>query len=369
MLENGRISIKQLASLVIFFTIGSSILVAPSGLAQAAEKDAWISSILGVLIGLLFVTLYNSLQKEFPDKTLVQCSEIILGKWLGKLVALSFLSYFFILASVLLREIGDFVTTQIMLDTPIEAILILFAVVVMIGVRLGLETYSRATEIFFPWVFILFTLLITFSAPEIDITKVQPLLGNGFKPVLQATFPFLGLPFLELVVFLMILPYVKNQNKAGKAFLIGTLIGGLTLIIITVACLLVLGPDLTARNNYPSYVLGKKMRITEILERLEVIVAIIWFLTIFFKLVICFYATTLGLAQMLRLKDYRSLVYPLGMILVILAIIISPNVTYFHYIMEKTWTPYSLTYGLFLPLLLLVVSRVRKSTGSLNKRK
>ncbi|MFD1036921.1 endospore germination permease [Virgibacillus byunsanensis] len=360
MLENGKINIRQFTCLVILFTVGSSVLVAPSGLAEAAKQDAWIASILGVAIGLLLVMLYNNLQQQFPDKTLVQYSEVILGKWLGKGVSLLFLSYFFILASFLLREIGDFVTTQIMPETPIESILILFLFVVMLGTRLGLEPVTRSAEIFFPWIVGLFIMLIVLLSPEIDIQKIQPVMENGLKPVLRATFPFLGLPFLELIVFLMIIPYVNKSQKTGKAFLIGTLIGGGFLIVITIMSLVVLGNDFTARNTYPSYILGKKISIATILERLEVIVAIIWFLTIYFKLSICFYVTTLGLSQTLNLKSYRPLIFPLGMNLIVLSLINSPDITYFHHFIEKIWTPYSLTFGLFLPLLLLGVGAIRK---------
>jgi spore germination protein KB len=362
MLENGKIGVRQFTVLVMIFTIGSSILVAPSGLAHAAKQDAWIAAILGVGIGLLFVSLYNALGKRFPHMNLVEYSEEVLGKWLGKTVSLLFISYFFVLAALLLREIGDFVTTQIMPETPIQAIHILFLGIVVMGARLGLEPLARSAEILLPWVIMMLLFLVLFLSPELEFQKIQPVLGEGIKPVLQATFTFLGLPFLELVVFLMIFPYVNKTKEVGKAFWVGTLTGGMFLIIISAMAILVIGADQTARNIYPSYVLAKKINIGDFLQRLEAIMAGIWFITIFFKLTICFYATALGLAQTLKLKEYRPLLLPLGMILLVLSLVASPNITYFHTFIAKIWTPYSLTYGLFLPLLLLGVGVFRKKT-------
>lgn len=40
MLENGKMSVRQFTVTVILFTIGSSILVAPSVLASNAKQDA-----------------------------------------------------------------------------------------------------------------------------------------------------------------------------------------------------------------------------------------------------------------------------------------------------------------------------------------
>ena len=70
-------------------------------------------------------------------------------------------------------------------------------------------------------------------------------------------------------------------------------------------CVLVLGFDTTARQAYPSYVLVKKISISHILERIEATAYMISFVS-------------------------------------------------------KIWTPYALTYGLFLPLLLIVISFLRK---------
>lgn len=357
--ENGKIGVRQFTVLVLIFTIGSSILVAPSGLAAEAKQDAWIAAILGVGTSLPLVWLYGALGKLFPDLTLAQYCEHILGKWLGKIVSLLFFSYFFLLAALLLREIGDFMTTQIMPETPIEAIHFLYILIAIMGARLGLEVLSRTSEIFFPWVILLLFLLVILLTPDMEFTKIQPVLEDGFKPVLRATFPFLGLPFLELVVFLMIFPYVNRRKEVAKAFLVGTLLGGMALIMIVAISILVIGADITSRHIYPSYYLAEKIDLFDFLERLEALMAAIWFITIFVKLTICFYASALGFAQTFSLRDYRSLTMPLGMIMMILSQVASPNIIYFKTFLAKIWTPYSLTYGLFLPLLLLFVARWR----------
>ncbi|MBP1932104.1 GerAB/ArcD/ProY family transporter [Ammoniphilus resinae] len=355
-----KIMLHQFTLLVIIFTIGSSILITPAGLARIAKQDAWMVVILATGISMLFISLYNSLGRRFPGMTLTEINEQILGKWLGKIVSLLFISYFFILASALTLEIGDFMTTQIMPETPIQAVQIIFISIVVMGVRYGLGTFSRAAEIFFPWI-LFFILFLTFSLlPQVNYVRIEPVFENGIKPILQATVPMLGLPFLELVVFLMIIPAIQQTKKVGKAFYAGTIIGGFILLVITLLTVYVLGSSLTSTQMYPSYVLAKKVNIGGFLQRVEAIMAGIWFLTIYFKITICFYASSLGLAQTFKLNDYRPLIFPLGMLLIALTQIISPNIVYFNYILRYVWTPYSLTYGLFFPLLLLVVAVIRK---------
>jgi spore germination protein KB len=365
MLENGKISPTQFLTLVIIFIIGSSVLVAPSLLATNAKQDAWISSVITLLAGFSLIFIYICLINLFPSSTIVECNEKVLGKWMGKIVSFLFLYYIFELAALLLREIGDFLTTQVMPETPIQVIIIIFLLVSLTAVRLGLEVIGRTAEIFIIWIFFLFLILFFLLLPQIDLSKLQPIMGEGVKPIMQGSLHYLGLPFLELVVFLMITPYVAQPNKVKLGFYLGTGIGGLIISLLILFCISVLGAEITGRHTYPTYILGKKISVGEFLERIEVIVAIIWFLTMFFKISICFYGVTLGLAQVFKLNNYRVLLFPLFFILVPYSLFSVPNIIYFHNYIAKIWTPYSMTFGLFLPLLLLAVGSFKKKNSLL----
>ncbi|SDD39270.1 spore germination protein KB [Paenibacillus sp. UNCCL117] len=361
MVEQGKISIRQFKILVMLFSLGSAILIVPSSLTSASRQDAWISAILGGGMGLLLLLMYNHLAKRHPEKSLVEYSEAILGKWLGKAVGLLFVSFFFLLSSLVLRNIGDFITTIVMPETPIQAIHIMFTLIVIAGVRLGLEVIARASEVFTPWVLFLIFVLVAVIAPEMKLDRIEPVLEAGFKPLIRGGLSILGIPYLELVVFLMVLPYVNKKEKAGKAFIAGAMFGGAILVALTALCVLVLGWDFTSRHAFPSYTLAKKIHIGEFLQRIEVLMAVIWFLTIFFKLVICFYASALGLAQILKIQSARILLLPLGMSMTVLSLVAYPNIVYFRAFASEVWFSYALTFGLLLPLLLIGADMIRRA--------
>src|SRR5690606_4475994 len=132
-----------------------------------------------------------------------------------------------------------------------------------------------------------------------------PVFEAGAMAIFESSLTVVGIPYLELVVFLMIYPNVNKSTKIGKALITGGLLGGLVIIAVTTLCITVLGWDFTARHTFPSYTLAKKIQVGEFLQRIEVFMAIIWMITIFFKLTICFYASALGLTQILKLKSYR----------------------------------------------------------------
>lgn len=365
MLEKGEIDVHEFLILVIVFTIGSTILITPAPFAMQAKQDGWIASALTVLISLSFIFLYNQITSLYPFMTYVEVNEKIFGKWIGKIVALLYLFYFYMLSSDMIREIGDFFTTQILVETPIQMIMLLFLLTSLFGVRLGLEVISRTAIIFFPWIVMLLFILFIFLIPEIQFKNIQPIFGEGMKPIIKTSYHHLGLPYLELVIFLMITPYVNEKAKMKKNFYKGTLIGGIVLTIVILFSILVLDADITARQSYPSYILGKKISIGNFLERIEVVVAIIWVLTIYFKLTICYYGLTLGLAQVFGLKSYKILLFPLAFLIITFAIFSYRDIVHFNDFTKKTWTPYSLSICFILPLLLLMIGTIRKKLNDL----
>lgn len=366
-LEKGMISVRQFSVLVAFVTIGDSILVIPSTLAVEAKQDAWISGLIGLIAGILVISLCSMAGRLYPHLTLVESIQKILGKWIGSIVALMFLAYPLFSIAAYLREVGDFMVTDMMPETPVQAILILGISIIAMATSLGIEVIARTAEIFFPWVIVLFLIFVVFLLPLIEIDNLKPILENGFKPVLSGSLSFTAFTFMELVIFLMIFPNVNHANKIHKGLIRGALLGGIVLFILMIISILVLGADLTARNIYPSYSLAKKVHIGTFLERVEAIIAIMWILTTYCKITLYFYAFNLGLAQLLRLKEYRVLILPSAMTMIALALSIVPNITYFKKVTADYWPFFDLTFAVLLPLILLAVYSIRKGFKGLER--
>lgn len=362
-MEHGKIAARQFMILVVMFIIGSSILLVPAALGAQAKQDAWMSAIVGVAIGLGIIVLLSAVGNRLPSLSLVEACKVLLGKWLGTAVAVLFVIHSFFLAVFMLRYIGDFMATQIMPETPVEAIHIVFIILVIMASKYGLETFARSAEIFLPWVLLFLIVLTLFVLPQMQVDNLMPVMQKGFAPVLKGSLPLIGIPYLELVLFLMIYPHVDDASKRRRAFLLGGAIGGSMIILVTILTLSVLGPYLTVRNIYPSFALTKKINIGQFLQRIEALLAITWFLTIFFKTTVTFYVSALGFAQIFKLKRYQSVLAPLGFLTAIYALIVYPDVVYGIRFAGTIWTPYAAVFGLLLPLVLLGIAMLRKIGG------
>ncbi|TKI71973.1 spore gernimation protein [Lysinibacillus mangiferihumi] len=360
-MENQVISARQFTIIVTFYAIGTSFLILPGTIVGEVKQDAWISSILAVLISLVIVKIFIATGNISSNMSLVEINRKVLGVWIGNVVSLTFVFFTFMTAGELLYFVSDFMNTSIMHDMSAYSFSILFGLIIILGCSLGLETFSRSAEILFPLFFIFFILFIFLISPQIRIEDIQPVLEDGPKPILYGVLLFISFFSLPMVSLLMIFPVsLRDKKEARKGFYIGTIVGGVVLIIIVTLCILVLNPNNTAHSRYPGYDLAKLITIGNFIERIEVIMAFMWIVTIFFKTLIYYYASVIGLGQILKIKNYRVLNLPLGFTLILLSYFIHPDILHSDIYNKGPWIPFVATYGLLLPLLLLVVAKIRK---------
>lgn len=222
-----KISLRQLSILTALYTIGSAILIVPSSVASIAKQDAWIAALAGLGFGLLILALHHQLSRRYPAMNLLQISEKLLGKWIGKTVNFLFLVTLFMGGPVtVLYEIGTFMTIQILPETPTQAILLLFGAIVVLGIRLGLEVLARSAELLFPWFLLLFLSMSTLLLSIVKWEKASPILEHGIGPIFPAVLSFLSITFLPHIVLLMFYPSsVARPQDASKAVYIGSLLG------------------------------------------------------------------------------------------------------------------------------------------------
>ncbi|MFC5405273.1 GerAB/ArcD/ProY family transporter [Cohnella soli] len=353
--SDGKISTSQFTCLVSIYMVGSAILMMPSILASGAKQDAWIAALLGIGCTLLWLPCYVKLGTAFPHLTVIGIIENLLGRWLGLIVSMLFIGFPLMIASLTLRNIGDFLATQVLDETPMEAIHFLFLTIVIMGVYAGVETIARSAEVFFPWIVALFVIMLALLSPTFHMDNLRPVLGDGFAPIVRAAIPFLGFPLAEPFVLLMLFPSVNRGERAGKALVAGIMFGGGCLFIMTLAAILTLGADKTATLQFSSYFLAQTISIGSFLERIEIIMAIIWFITIYYRLTILFYAITKGFSQMLKFDEHRFLAMPIGLIVFALSILLIPNTTALLAFNTLAWPYYAMTMGIALPLFLLVI--------------
>ncbi len=151
MLEKCRINRFQLWLLVVNFEIGSALLFIPSLVASVAKQDGWISFLLAIFIGVFIILTIVQLAKYYPNQSLIEISQTILGKPFGKLVGVLYIFFFIYLASLLLYEVSSMIQITTLRDTPIVVTTLFISFLIFMSTAKGIEVIARSNEFFHPW--------------------------------------------------------------------------------------------------------------------------------------------------------------------------------------------------------------------------
>lgn len=336
-------------------------------MAMSAGKDAWLAILLGTAGGLAIFWIYVSLYRLYPELPLTGYIRAILGKGLGWPLGLLYILFFIHGGARDLREGGDLLISSVMEQTPIIVVNAVMVLSIVYVLNKGIEVVARTAQIFIMTIAILgfLSIFLLLFAGVIDISRLLPVMGNGLGPVIQTTLKqTIEFPHEEVICFAMLLPYLNNREKGIRAGFAAVLTSGLLLSFSTALNIAVLGIDIAGRSTFPLLSTIRLINIGEIIQRLDVFVVLTLIVGDFFKVAIFFYAAVLAAADLFRIKDYRQLVLPIGIIILFVSMMISSS--FIEQIEEGDvlLVTVFLWFGVLIPIFLLAAAGVRKWFGS-----
>lgn len=355
-LEKGKISNFQLSVLIIGFVFGSSVIISPG---RGAGHDAWIAVAFGLMEGLLIAWIFTALARQFKDKTIIEINSLVYGKILGKCISVLFIWYLFHLGALVLNNYSRFFKLEIYPATPKTITLLLLMLVCASTVGRGIEVLARLSIILVPLTTLVAFVDTLLIIPHIDLNNLLPILDVPIGKLLWASHGAASFPFAETVAFLMVFCFVDKPEKGPATVSRSLLIVGFILIMITARNASVLG-QVAAITLYPTYLTAQVIDIGDILTRLEVVVAINLITMGFIKILVLFYGTVLGLAQVFNLRSYRPIILPVGILMVILALTNVENALEMFEFANKGYPIYAVPFQIGIPLITLVVAKLRK---------
>jgi spore germination protein KB len=324
-LEKAVISAKQLFVLVVLFEMGSAILV---GYPTNLKQDAWIAILIGMVFGVMLFFVYYRLFLYYPDLPLTAYVQKIIGKFAGSALAFCYIIYFMYLAARVLRDFGELLTSTIYTETPIFFLNTLMLIVVVYAIQKGFEVMARVGELFFMVVYLMaiagFSLIIFSGLIHLEFLK--PMFESGLimivKTSLKSTVTF---PFGEMIVFTMLLPYIKDQKKAKNACILGVILSGINFIIACIINISTLGIELFVRSPYPLLSTVSKINMANFIDRLDVLFMLYLMIAGFMKVAIFYYAAVIGTTDLFKLKNHQSINFPIGILILLASIMIATN--------------------------------------------
>ncbi|MBY0147915.1 endospore germination permease [Neobacillus niacini] len=359
-----KLSETQLVWVIVTTEIIAMIGLTISPAIQIAKQDAWLSMLAGGVMGIALTFLAVKLSILHPNQSLVQYSQKLLGKWLGRLIVLPYLLAWYVLPAILLRSFADFLHLILLNRTPLWLIVLLFlGVSTYLTYSSGMTGIGRYCELVGP--IIVLTLIVSFLLilRNIEYHHILPFyFDSGEVNILKGSFApafwFAG-PF----VLLVIISFIQNPRRVLAKSMLGV---GITVFMVasaTLMVLLVFGPNIAANLRFSYFMSVRTIDILNFIQNVDVFIMFIWVFGVIAQSSLYIFIASYETANCLNVKNWRKIVWYLLPAIFIMAILIPDEtaITLF----DKFWTTaiYPVC-GILIPLFLLILTLIKKKVSA-----
>lgn len=306
--QHNTFSLWQMTSLITSTLIGVGVLTLPRTTTEKMFEAGWMAPILGSVLTFFAIWLIAVLSRRFPGLTFIQYSRIVwggheqsrLGFWLSLPWIMMFLIALFVTTAITSRIFGEVVVTAVLMDTPLEVIIVSMFVLAVILCLHEIDTLARVNEILFPLILfpILFIALASFQKAEWN--NILPLIRVPWETIITGAFET-NFSFQGYEIMLIFFAFAHENTGKVKAGFYGIGISVFVYTLIVLAGIVVFGHEELQRVTWPTLELVKSTQVPGlILERLESAFLAVWVAAVFTTVANGYYAVIYGLRQLLK---------------------------------------------------------------------
>lgn len=353
-----------MAEAVVLLTMSNMariFLSFPRALLEMSGPAAWLSSITGMGLAVLQAYLFYHILKPSPGQNIVDIANKSLGNIAGTIFNIIFASFFLAVAALFTRTFSEALIITALPSTPISVLMTGFIMLAVLGSYIGLEAMARSARLTYPFVLSGIALLLLGVSPKWDLQQLFPILGNGPVNVFAMGGLISG-AVTEILLAAVIVKSFHGPEMFLKITSRAMLMGFTYLMVLSIVLVITHGWNTAQENTLPFYNLARLIYLGRFFQRTESIFIIIWGFIGMIKVALTLYAAAQTLAGTFRLTDYRPLLWPLALIAYAGSIIPHdmPSALRLESVLirEVAWLP-----TVALPLVILLVSRIRKRSG------
>ncbi len=364
--SNTKISIRQLQILLILDIFGMGITFLPKKMVEFAGQNGWICVVFGSILACFCVWILTSLAEKFPNDSFVTYCGKIVTKPVAYIITAGFVVKIILTVSMELRIFSEIVKQTILFNTPYYVISICMLLLGAYGALKGYESRGRIAEILIFIIFIPLFIIFGFVASGADYTNLLPFWDFNNKSLILGSvvslFMFSGIEFVLLAY-----PYLNNSKKAKKESIKAVVFIGIIMSVITLVTIAKFGPFDIKNQIWPVLELMNTVDIPgAFLERQDAIVMSFWIMSVFIIINAgIFFSALLSKDVINKGKNFW---YIIAISVIVFFVSIIPNdIKQVIDFTNRIYIYFGAIYSFLIPLLLLIIAKIRKVGGNIEK--
>lgn len=319
--KHDKLSKFQYSALISSTIIGVIVISLPKIAAISAKESAVLSTFLGGITTTIIALCIAILGKRFPDNTIIEYSQLLLGKILGKVFGTIIVLYFILITGVVLRSFSDALKGLLLKNTPLEILVISMLLTSVYLTLNGINGIAKLSELFLPIVIISLLLVIGLSVSNINPINFRSLLSPSFSSTIKGIFSLVT-AFQGYEIIFLVIPFIYDQKKVIPYTIMGVGIPTVLYTLLVGISIGVFGLRTAQQLNYPTTTLAEEINFAgAFIERFDIFFAILWILAVFTTVANFLYMSSLTTVRLMGLRNYQPIIFLLSPIIYILAVL------------------------------------------------
>jgi spore germination protein KB len=270
---------------------------------------------------------------------------------------------------MVLRNFQEFIRVIAFPETPEFVPVMLMGILCIWVVKEGIEVLGRFSQLVIIILASIIIIVTILNMKDADFDNLRPFLYNGTGPVFKSAFSVFSFPFAETVLFMAVFNFMKKRNNSYRVYYFALAIGAFLILLSNVRNLLVLGADLIDQVYFPSYTAVSLINIGEFLQRIEVTVAVVLLFGGFVKISVCLLAAVRGIDYLFKIGNYRQIVAPVGLLMMITSCFIYQNIMEMEEFAAKVYKYYAFPFQVILPVIIWIGAEIKVKQDKKKERR
>lgn len=347
-------------ALIINMVYAKAIGLSQGSMAREAGKDIWLSTIFSGAVAAILILLIVTIIKRMPEGNLLLQGEKLVGAWFGRVLGLFFFVFFIGAFISIMATFVYHLKDYFLPDAPTWLFIFVAIIVGSYAIHFGIEVISRMALVGVFSILSLNILLLLGSLERFDIRELLPVFESGFVNTLWAGRHHLVDWTIVIMMVAIILPFVKKPETWKRSSLSGVLYGTGFVLMWPIVEVGVLSADVTAQYVVSCMQLARSAQIGLYIHRYEMIMVAFFAISLLTQIMVSLYCASVSLQKVFHLKDYRSLIIPVALLLGGISYwFIYDHARAIQFI-ENEWVVIALSIAIGIPVLIWLIGFVLK---------
>jgi spore germination protein KB len=347
---------------------GKAIGITVGVIVRKIGADVWTAMSIGFVIALVFMVLMVYVSSKFPDKTMIDYGKDLLGKWMGKLLAIILALYFAFAYAVSANVMTMHLKEYFLTETPFIVLCILYTLVCTYGVILGPEVVIRFSIFGFIMIWGINITMVLGTMADFSFVNLQPIFDRGITAnIINSIYVFSDTTMLILAIG-MTYPMINKKKKIMPITIASMAAAFISVIIWPFLEVGVLGSDVMKQFVVVCMQQVRSAQLTRYLPRYELIMVSFFIWSVFVQSVMMFFSSVYSIKTVFNIKKDRWITYVLTPISIFLANWMGRDHNDYIKFLASPWTQISAALGMGLPLVFLLALIIKKMRNKSRKK-